>query len=409
MKIAFYSPSWPAAQAQNGIATYVDIMTRALTKAGHECVIITPHIRGDAEDNVYLAQGRTRNESRYFFTRVSDRLTGEGKTLHTIMADNINDALELASKDSPVDFFEIEESFGWAFRVQRLAKYPVFIRTHGPHFLVHQGEIKKSDKARIQSEGEALSNCFTYSCPSEGLLREVKSKYELTNPKASVVPNPVEFAAEEDSWRLDECDQNMILFVGRFDLVKGADLMLSAFSNLVEKFPNARLVMAGKDTGLPDENGAVLHFDEYAKKHLSESLRSRIEYLGPVKQGRLSDLRKQALMCVCASRFECFPYAVTEALALGCPVVSTRTYGPPEFLNENCDLLLADTGDVEQLTDHISSLLDNPQKAAALAAAGKKAAFMRLSPDIVIERYIEFCRESLNSGITETSSTEKDV
>lgn len=400
MKIAFFSPSWPAAQAQNGIATYVDIMTRALTRAGHECVIITPHIRGEADDNVYLAQGRKRSEGRYFLTRVSDRLTGENNTLHAVVADNIKDALERASKDRSVDFFEIEESFGWASQVQKLLDYPVFIRTHGPHFLVHQGEVKKSDTSRIQAEGEALSNCLAFSCPSDGVLRDVKSQYGLVEPAASVVPNPVEFATEEDSWRLDACDRNMIFFVGRFDVVKGADLILDTFSRLAERFPDARLVMAGKDTGLPDENGVMLHFDDYAEKHFSPSIRSRIEYLGPVSQDKLAALRKQALLCVCASRFECFPYAVTEALALGCPVVSTRTYGPPEFLNEGSDLLLADRGDVTQLADHIASLLDNPEKAAVLAAAGKKAALKRLSPDVVVKSYIEFCQANLNNELT---------
>ena len=53
MKIAFFSPAWPAANAQNGIATYVEVMTRALKRAGHECVVITPHLHGPAADNVF--------------------------------------------------------------------------------------------------------------------------------------------------------------------------------------------------------------------------------------------------------------------------------------------------------------------------------------------------------------------
>ena len=398
MKIAFYSPSWPAANAQNGIATYVDVMTRALARAGHECVVITPQLHDDAGENVYLAAGSGRKARRYLFERIYSRLTGDSLAFRARVADDIADALARASADGPIDFLEMEESFGWAAHVRKRFDRPLLMRTHGPHFLVHQGPLAKENRIRIRAEGKALSTCMAFSCPSDGLLRDIQARYNLPGHNASIVPNPVEFAADADSWRLDACDKNTILFVGRFDYVKGADLVLEAFADIAAAFPQARLVMAGKEVGMPDENGGLLSFDDYVRERIAPPVRERIEYLGPVSRDRLAALRKQALICVCASRFECFSYAVAEALALGCPVATTRAYGPPEFLAEDKDLLLADKGDARQLADCLARLLKDPSRAAEMARTGKASAMAHLSPEVVVKRYIAYCETVLNGA-----------
>lgn len=404
MKIAFFSPSWPAAQAQNGIATYVDIMTRALTRAGHECVVITPLIKGDVDGNIYLAKTPKEGALQSLSMWLRRHFGQADAVYQERVVSGINAALEEASKEKAIDLFEVEESFGWAHSLKKIAPCPVFVRTHGPHFLVHQGEIRAYDESRIEAERKALSSCVAFSCPSEGVLRDVKSYYGLTDAKASVVPNPIDFATGENDWSLEACDRNMILSVGRFDVVKGADLVLNAFNSLADRFPEARLVVAGKDTGLPDECGSVLKFDAYTKKHFSPAVCSRIQFLGPVDQSELAGLRRQAFLCVSASRFESFHYTVAEALALGCPVVTTKTYGPAEFLKENHDLLLAEKENEQQLANHMAFLLNQPEKAATIGAAGKRAAMAHISADIVVKKYIEFCRASLSNELSPDAS-----
>lgn len=397
MKIAFFSPGWPAANAQNGIATYVEVMTAALARAGHECVIITPRIHGEAPDNVFPVEIPKSKGVMAFIDRLRYALGRSDEVYRRKFIAAVTAALARASKDRDIDFFEIEESFGWAYDLKKTAPCPVLVRTHGPHFAVHFGPFKKKDRIRVAREGKTVETCLAFSSPSPGVMAMVASYYGKVASRRAAIPNPIDFPPEDACWRLEACDPNMILFAGRFDHCKGADLALEMFSNLAARYPSLRLVMAGKDTGLPDGKGGVVRFAEYAERHLEDDVRERVTFLGPVPRDELDRLRKKAFFSLCASRYECLPYAVVEALAMGCPVLTTATFGPREFLKENEELLVAGIEDVEELAAHAASLLDAPQKAAALGAAGRKAAYVHFAPDAVVKNYIAFCESVLRN------------
>lgn len=399
MKIAFFSPLWPAARAHNGIATYVDVMTRSLEKAGHECVIITPHHRDEGETgNVYLSDGASHKSAHSLISKIRRRFSNPFTLYNDFLTSAVADAIERASKTGPIDFLEMEETSGWAAQVQTKVDCPVLIRTHGPHFLVGQDTENQKTCNRVKMEGKALTSARAVSSPSKGVLDDIEAQYGAIKAHKAVIPNPVIFADEQSRWRFDECDPNLLLFVGRFDHLKGADLVLDAFARLLKRFPSLRLVMVGKDLGLPTDGGEALTFEPYAEKYLAANIRARIEFLGPVPQSKLHELRKQAFLCLTASRFECFPYAVTEALAMGCPVVTTRTYGPPDFLEHGKEIMVAELGAAEQLTDHIAELLADPQKARTLAAAGLAGAKQHLAPEAVVDSYLHFCRTVLGEA-----------
>ena len=405
MKIAFFSPAWPAANAQNGIATYVEVMTRALERAGHEWAVITPHLHGPATGpaarNVFPLSFAKASGLAALVERLRYAAGDPDELYREKFIRATADALHEASKGGPIDLFEIEESFGWAHELKDAAPCPVFMRTHGPHFAGHFGAFGAKDKRRVAREGEALKSCLAFTSPSPGLLAETTAYYGALSPNAAAIPNPIEFPPPPARWRLEDCEPNTILYVGRFDRRKGADIALKMFSILAARCPQARLVMAGKDNGLPDGEGGLLKFDAYADRFLDDALRARVTFLGPVQQDELAELRRRAMVYLCASRFECLPYAVMEALAMGCPVVTTATHGPREFLTAGEDLLVADIEDADGLAAHVASLLDAPQRAAAMADAGRKAAFAHFSPERVVEDYLAFCK-----GVLQTTAAE---
>ncbi len=389
MKIAFFSPAWPVAQAQNGIATYVDIMTRALRKAGHECVVITPRLIGpESERDVFqigpIKQPIWEKAAKAILRRISGEPVSDNKPYARAIAE----AIDRASQSAPFDLVEIEESFGHSYHLQKLITAPVVTRLHGPHFLVHQGKIEERNRQRIDAEGVAVRESQAVTCPSRSVLDKVASYYDLDEAFGTAIPNPVEISA--NPWRLDACDHNMLLFVGRFDSIKGADIMLSAFSELAARYTDLKLVMLGKDIGIEQADGRVQHFEEYARAHLDDDVLARVDFLGPVSRTRADELRRQALVCISASRFECFPYAVTEALALGCPVVASATEGLTEYLRNDEDLLLANVNDPEALEARISSLIECPERARLLGATGRQTAIAHLSPENVAMKALNF-------------------
>lgn len=379
--------------AQNGIVTYVDVMMRALRAAGHECAVITRNLmeRGD-NDAVYVADRPDDNIVRSMTARLSRGFPGPWRNDSRRNAEAIARALAQASKTGPVDVFEIEESFGYPFFIGRRASTPVAIRLHGPHFLLRQKPYSPRERERIEAEGKAITAARAVSCPSRGVLDEVRAFYGAAGAVNAVIPNPVDIPAEEHCWRLENCDRDMLLFVGRFDRVKGADIMLDAFARIAPRRKTLRLVMTGADMGVPDADGAAVKFDAFARARLPDDIRARVLFLERVEPGRLADLRRQAFACVSTSRFEVFSYAVSEALAMGCPVISTSTPGPRELFADGDGILLAGVENAEEIVAHIDALLERPERARALGQAGRRAVEAQLRPEIIVARALEFYR-----------------
>jgi len=111
----------------------------------------------------------------------------------------------------------------------------------------------------------------------------------------------------------------------------------------------------------------------------------QLEFYGMVPQQKLYDLmRKADIFCVPALR-EALGVANMEALALGCTIVSTRTGGIPEVLEDGAGGWLAKPGDTESLASCIREALDNPALRAQKNAQGILS-LQRFTVDAVFNR-----------------------
>ena len=214
--------------------------------------------------------------------------------------------------------------------------------------------------------------------------------------KAEVLPGPAHVIAESDRWSPDRCDPNVILFVGRFDRLKGADLVLDAFTRLHAENPALKLWFVGPDTGMEVSAERRQHWTEYVNEAVPEQTRERIRYFGALPPDQVAALRAQSYVTVVASRFETFPNTCIEALSYSCPLVATNVGGIGEIVRQNETGLLARPDDAGDLAAKISDLLDDRDKAAALGKAGQDLCRTAYNPDSVARRTIDFYRSIVN-------------
>ncbi len=102
-----------------------------------------------------------------------------------------------------------------------------------------------------------------------------------------------------------------------------------------------------------------------------------VELCGPVHEDRVRELLHTcgcfALPCVAGEdgNVDALPTVLLEALACGCPAVSTRLSGVPEIIEDGVNGLLVEPGDHKALARAIRKTIEDPDLTAALARGGR--------------------------------------
>ena len=308
-----------------------------------------------------------------------------------------------ARAEHGIELFEMEESFGWARWISQASSVPVCVRLHGPWFLngPAQGYPENEDfHRRVFEEGRAIAEADAVTASSSDVLERTRAYYGLALNDAEVIPPPTMPIPPAKRWRLEDCDRDLVLFIGRFDRHKGGDLIIEAFSRILQEVPRARLCFVGPDAGFVDSEGKRWGIEEFARDRLPGAIESgRLELHGRQPFSALDRLRRNALMTVVCSRYENAPRSLIEAMALGCPIVAADVGGIPDILRSgshaDVDGVLHRQGDPDDLAAKIVLLLNDPARAAELGRQAAASCERRFYPDVIASRLIDVYRDTI--------------
>lgn len=96
------------------------------------------------------------------------------------------------------------------------------------------------------------------------------------------------------------------------------------------------------------------------------------QHLQKPDDDHLNELYNHAALFLMSSGHEGFGLTAAEAMAAGTPVVCTRAQGNEEYCVHGETAMMANVGDHETLAKHIRFLIDNPDRAAEMAAKAKE-------------------------------------
>ena len=282
-RIGFLTPGWPGQNTPSGIATSVYFLATGLREIGISPVILAKQIDGEGPSDIPVV------EVPELDWRLWDRLCtklGDGDAAHRHLAGNIAGAVREAMKSHGLDAVIMEETNGWPGWVQKMVPLPVFITLHGPWTLLKAHDSRgntRLDQQREDRERRGYLRAAGIIAPSRNVLRAVEETVPLQDIPKIVLPNtlPCDLSVPLSATLPDR----RILFVGRFDFLKGADTVLDAFSRVIETHPEARLTFAGPDRGVRQPDGSMRHI-ESALAALPEAARRRINYPGPLAAKR---------------------------------------------------------------------------------------------------------------------------
>jgi glycosyltransferase involved in cell wall biosynthesis len=394
--VAFFSPGWPPGVYPNGIVTYVATIRPALERLG-----VSTHVAafGVKEPAPGAPPAPAIDLDHTEPPRARRALLSALSRLPSVPIDamawgwNVAQRLSVLRRERGLDLVEMEESFGAARYTQQGLDIPVVVRLHGPRFLnaVALGLPTDDQFHRIdRAERRCVEGAIGLTAPSRDVLDRVRDRYDLALPRAAVIPNPVPLVPPQRRWRLDACDRNTVLFVGRFDRHKGGDLVIDAFRDIAAARPDAELAFVGPDRGLIDDAGRTHALADYLDRHLPPAARARTRILGTLQSDEIEELRRRAYVTVVASRYEIFGLALAEALAFGCPTVAADAGGIPEVLLSGRNGLLFKAGDAAALAAAVQTLFDHPEQAADLGRQAADDAARRLSPDAIARTTLDY-------------------
>ena len=383
LHVGLISPALPSKGMSNGIVTYVRILRDALRDQGHRVTV------ADA-DQIELPDGSIADlpVSRGLSSRIQTLAEGwRGRDTSTAYVRvRLLSAFE-AMKAAGVQIVEMEETWGWASRLAGRG-VPIVIRLHGPHaFAREAAQRNRTDRRREAAELLAFRRVQAASSPSATVLQAMADQAGGLQ-RTQVIYNPVPVPSDE--WSPDQADANQLLFVGRFDSLKGADVVVRAFAKAVERRPSLRLVMVGPDRGL----GGRIHFDEFVRK-IPDEARSKIEFLGEQLPERVAQLRLQSGLAIVGSRYETFPYTAFEAQAVGMPLLMTDTFGPKGIVSDGVDGRVVPVADPDSMADAIVQMVDDPASLKRLGAAGRAMVADKMDPTRIARETAELYRDVL--------------
>lgn len=390
MHVAMYAPALPSTGSPNGIVTYVRVMQTALQAAGHRVTVFDRCSIAHHDGSVEQVGADRRLTSR--LREVAVRSTATFVPQWPVRFQHVVERVHAAY---PIDVLEVEESFGWAGRLRVDA--PVVARLHGPHAFVRDEResvaTARVSAARVRAERASIARTAAVTSPSSRLLERTCRHYGARPSASAVIRNPMPLAAE--LWSAGRAKANALLFVGRFDSCKGADLALRAFALALRSVPDLTLTMCGPDRGIVDDTGACLSFAEWTHAHLSPEVRERVTFIAMADAEQLEALRCSSSLMISTSRYDTFPYSVAEALACGLPVLLPDMVGLSEILVPGESAYAFPDRDVHGAARTIVAALADRERLAAVGAGGRAACAEHLSPDRVAAETIAFYEQVL--------------
>lgn len=165
--------------------------------------------------------------------------------------------------------------------------------------------------------------------------------------------------------------------VGRLDRVKGFPMLVEAFARLRAARPDTpmRLTIVGDGPARAEIEHTVAEQGQQAHVSLAGS------------RDDIPDFLQTLDIYVCSSIAEGIALTVLEAMAAGRAIVATAVGGNPELIEPGQTGVLVPSQDPAALADAVGELMDNGERARALARGARQRVCERFSVSAMIDNY----------------------
>ena len=230
-------------------------------------------------------------------------------------------------------------------------------------------EAESDDRAFQEAAIVACADAVLASCDDEAA--QFVCLYNAEPSRVHVVPLGVEHAFFSPGYRPQarralglDSDAVMLLFAGRLQELKGADLALETLIELRRRGRHATLAIVGGPSGL--DGRATL---ERLHRRVAEAgVIDQVIFVAPQAHQLLSTWMRAADVTLVPSRAESFGLVALESSACGTPVVASEVGGLTTLIEQGVTGYLVSERDATHWADVVELALD-PESSMALSNA----------------------------------------
>ena len=245
-------------------------------------------------------------------------------------------------------------------------KIPLVTTIHATERGRHHSHLPSETSHNInQLEWQVCFESWRLIVCSSYMAGELRRFFDVPLDKVTLIPNgvdvtPFEFCSDERvrelRGRFAPNGERLLFYVGRITPEKGVQVLLQALPSILERHPNVRLLVAGRNSEqmqpLVDELG----------------IGEAVELLGFVDSETRDCLYRSVDAAVFPSLYEPFGIVALEAMAAGCSVIASEVGGLAEVVDHRRTGLTVRANDSQSIAWAVDQIFTDPVQAQAMRA-----------------------------------------
>ncbi|MEP0712809.1 glycosyltransferase family 4 protein [Algoriphagus sp.] len=374
MHICFITSEYPKIGFHHGgVGTFIQTLARNLVKNKFQVSIVGLNYSDKHEEEedmgvkVYRLKPKRMKPITWYLTFRS-----------------INQQINKINRKQPIDVVEATE-LGLAF-IKKIPSISYIIRMNGGHHFFSESENRGIDPWKGFQEKRSFAQADVVIGVSNYVVNHTLTYLDFAKKKGPVLYNPANLA------NFYEADPEKIIpgrlfFAGTVCEKKGIRQLIQALPLIRKEFPDAHLLVAGRDWFFPDGSSYI----DYLKSNfVPDELSPYITFLGPVDNQKLPAYIEEAELCIYPSHMEAMPLAWIEVLSMGKSFLASNVGPGPEVVTDGVTGRLCDPYSPEDIAQKAIQMLANPEESRKFGQKAREDVLKRFDIKVLVEQNIKF-------------------
>ncbi len=380
MKIAFLTPEYPHEFVDNssgGIGTSIYNLVDGLIKLDQEISIL---VYNQSKDEIIQAKGysiyKIKNKKLKGLSWWLTRKKIE-KLINKLHAENKVVILEAPDWTGITSFMNLN--------------CPLIIKLHGSDTYFCRLENRKSKWWNRFHEKKALQSADGYISVSQFTADKTNEIFGL-NIKFEIISNGIN-VGNFNPLPKSKTIPKTILYLGTLIRKKGVLEIPHIFNKVIEKEPNAKLILVGKDS-YDIKTGSISTW-HLMQPLFTEKAFKNVSYKGNVAYNKVKTYLEQVEVCIFPSYAEALPVSWLEAMAMGKVIVASNIGWAKEIIENEVDGYLENPKNHYKIARLISDVLVNKMKHKQISKNASLKASEKFSNNVIAKTYLELVKSQI--------------